>query len=141
LAYGRFDLDIFISSSIYCTLKKHKIMENNLHINEGLAHEVVYPSDQDYHGHPNYLKIYFALLFLFAISLAASYIDNFIVMVFVVFTASAMKALLVINYFMHLKWEPVILQIMIYLALFTLTALIIGVYADIPMVTHDVYKP
>ncbi len=116
-------------------------MNNDTRINEGLAHEVVFPAEQDYHGHPNYLKIYFALLFLFGISLVASYIDNFMVMVSIVFLASAMKALLVINYFMHLKWEPLILQIMIYLALFTLTALIVGVYSDIPMVTHDVYRP
>ncbi len=116
-------------------------MENKIHINEGLAHEVVYPSDQDYHGHPNYLRIYLALLFLFTISLIASFIDNFMLMVSIVFLASTLKALLVINFFMHLKWEPRILQIMIYLALFTLSALIIGVYSDIPMVAHDVYKP
>jgi len=115
-------------------------MNNTTQNNSGLSHEVVVPKDQDYHGHPDYLKIYFALLILFGISLVASYIDNFMLMVTIVFVASTLKALLVINFFMHLKWEPKVLQIMIYLALFTLAALIIGVYSDIPVVAHDVYK-
>ena len=109
--------------------------------NNGLAHEVVYPKENDYHGHPDYFKIYIALLLLFGVSLVASYIDNFLLMVGIVFITSAIKALLVINFFMHLKWEPRVLQIMIYMALFTLTALILGVYFDIPMVQHDVYTP
>lgn len=108
--------------------------------NEGLAHEVVVPKENDYHGHPNYLKIYIALLLFFAVSLVAAYIPNFIAMAIVVFVTSTIKALLVLNLFMHLKWEPRILQILIYMALFTLAALIIGVYMDIPMVELDVAK-
>ncbi len=115
---------------------------DNIHgHNEGLAHEVVIPKENDYHGHPDYFKIYIALLLFFAISLVAAYIPNFMLMVSVVFISSAIKAFLVLNFFMHLKWEPIVLQILIYMALFTLAALIIGVYSDIPMVTHDVYVP
>lgn len=115
---------------------------DNIHSqNEGLAHEVVIPKDNDYHGHPNYLKIYIALLIFFTISLISAYIPNFKVMVVFVFVSSTIKALLVLNLFMHLKWEPRVLQILIYMALFTLSALIIGVYMDIPMVELDVAKP
>ena len=109
--------------------------------NEGLAHEVEYPALNDYHGHPNYLKVYIALLLLFGISLVASYLDNFLLMVVIVFTVSTIKALLVINFFMHLKWEPITLQIIIYMALFTLAALIIGVYFDVTAAPRDVYMP
>ncbi len=111
------------------------------HHNEGLAHEVVVPKDNDYHGHPDYLKVYFALLLLFGISLVASYIDNFLFMVVIVFVVSTLKALLVLNYFMHLRWEPIPLEIIIYMALFALAALIIGVYFDVTAVPRDVYKP
>ncbi|HHH53613.1 MAG TPA: hypothetical protein ENK91_08140 [Bacteroidetes bacterium] len=109
--------------------------------NEGLAHEVEYPALNDYHGHPNYLKVYIALLLLFGISLVASYLDSFMLMVVIVFVVSCLKALLVINYFMHLRWEPVPLQIIIYMALFALTALIIGVYFDVTAVPRDYYTP
>lgn len=113
---------------------------DSIHHNEGLAHEVVFPSENDYHGHPNYMKIYIALLLLFAVSLAASLLDNFLLMVFIVFVVSTLKALLVLNYFMHLKWEPIPLQVIIYMCLFTLAALILGVYFDISIVPKDVFK-
>jgi cytochrome c oxidase subunit IV len=53
---------------------------------------------------------------------------------------STLKALLVLNNFMHLRWEPIPLQVIIYLALFALAALIIGVYFDVTTVPRDVYK-
>ena len=111
------------------------------HHNESLAQEVVVPKENDYHGHPNYFKVYLALLLLFGVSLIASYLDNFLIMVLIVFIVSTIKAMLVLNYFMHLKWEPIPLQIIIYMALFALAALIIGVYFDVTAVPRDVYKP
>ncbi|MEZ4906273.1 MAG: cytochrome C oxidase subunit IV family protein [Saprospiraceae bacterium] len=107
---------------------------------EGLEHEVVYPKENDYHGHPNYFKIYLALLLLFAISLVASELQNFMLMIVIVFTVSTMKSILVLNYFMHLKWEPIPLQIIIYMCLFTLATLILGVYFDVSAVPKDVFK-
>ena len=113
---------------------------SELHNNEGLAHEVVFPKENDYHGHPNYFKIYLALLLLFAVSIVASELSNFLLMIVIIFTVSVLKSLLVINYFMHLKWEPIPLQVIIYMCLFTLTALILGVYFDISIVPKDVFK-
>lgn len=115
------------------------MMNTELHT-DGLAHEVVLPKENDYHGHPNYLKVYIALLLLFGVSLVASYLDNFLLMVAIVFVVSTLKALLVLNNFMHLRWEPIPLQVIIYMALFALAALIIGVYFDVTAVPRDVYQ-
>lgn len=116
-------------------------MSNTRFHDKGLAHEVAIPKENDYHGHPNYFKIYIVLLLLFGVSLLASYLNSFLLMVVIVFTISVVKGLLVINYFMHLKWEPKILQIIIYLAVFTLAALLVGVYFDVSAVEADIYKP
>ena len=107
---------------------------------EGLVHEVEIPKEKDYHGHPNYLKIYISLLILFSFSILASFLTNFILMVFIVFTIPAIKGLLVLNYFMHLRWEPKIFQILIYMCLFALAALLIGVYYDVAVINVDVFQ-
>ena len=107
---------------------------------EGLTHEVVIPTENDYHGHPNYIMVYFALLLLFGISIVSSFLDNFLLMVVIVFVVSTLKALLVLNNFMHLKWEPIPLQVIIYMALFALAALIIGVYFDVTAVPRDLFQ-
>ncbi len=115
-------------------------MNNVTFHDEGLAHEVAVPKENDYHGHPNYFKIYIALLALFGISLIAAFLENFLLMVVIVFTVSVIKSLLVLNYFMHLKWEPKVFQILIYLCLFVLAALLVGVYFDVSVVELDVVK-
>jgi cytochrome c oxidase subunit 4 len=114
---------------------------NNLSFHdEGLAHEVEFPKEKDYHGHPNYFKIYIWLLALFGLSILASYLSNFLLMVVIVFVISAIKGLLVLNYFMHLSWEPKVFQILIYVCLFALAALLIGVYFDVSVIEYDVYQ-
>ncbi len=107
---------------------------------EGLEHEVAIPKENDYHGHPNYLKIYVSLLVLFAISLAAGLIGNTTIMLLVVFGTALIKAILVLGKFMHLQWEPGLVWVAVGLVFFILFAFFWGVYPDIPMVDPIIAK-
>jgi len=109
---------------------------------KGLAHEVAIPKKQDYHGHPNYLAIYISLLVLFAITVFASLISNPLIVFIVVFTISTIKGILVLLYFMHLKWEPLLVWLLLGFALMTLLFLTLGLYPDIvPVEPYLVPKP
>ncbi len=108
----------------------------------GLEHEIWVPTENDYHGHANYLKVYISLLVLFAITVFASLISNPIVVFIVVFSISVVKASLVILNFMHLKWEPSVVWYLLLLALLTLTFLFVGLYPDtVPIERFFVPKP
>ena len=108
----------------------------------GLEHEVWVPADPDYHGHANYLKVYIALLVLFALTVFASFIHNPMIVFIVVFAISIIKGSMVLLYFMHLKWEPRLIWILLGLALMTLAFLIIGLYPDVvPVTRYLVPKP
>jgi cytochrome c oxidase subunit 4 len=114
----------------------------NVHHTQGLAHEIRVPKEKDYHGHPNYLKVYIILLILFAITVFASLIPNPIVVFAVVFSISVVKGTMVLLYFMHLKWEPNLIWIMLIMALLTLLFLMVGLYPDIvPVENYLVPKP
>ena len=112
----------------------------NTDYTQGLEHELVVPSKNDYHGHPNYLKIYFSLLALFAISVFASLLHDPMIIFIVVFAVSIIKGSLVLLYFMHLKWEPLLIWILLGLALMALAFLIIGLYPDI-VLSHRYVVP
>ena len=108
----------------------------------GLEHEIWVPAEPDYHGHPNYFKIYIGLLVLFALTVFASFIGNPMIVFIVVFSISIIKGSMVLLYFMHLKWEPKLIWILLALALMTLTFLIIGLYPDVvPVERYLVPKP
>ena len=108
----------------------------------GLEHEVWVPAEPDYHGHANYLRVYIALLVLFAITVFASLIHNPMIVFIVVFSISIIKGSMVLLYFMHLKWEPKLIWILLALALMTLAFLIIGLYPDVvPVTRYLVPKP
>ncbi len=102
-------------------------------IPKGLEHEITIPKKQDYHGHPNYLKIYLYLIGLFVLTLFASFIENTLIVFIVVFSISTIKGIMVLLYFMHLKWEPNLIWYLLVLALLTLLFLIIGLYPDITL--------
>ncbi len=111
-----------------------------MEVTQGLEHEVAVPKENDYHGHPNYFKVYIALLVLFGISLAAGMIGNTTVMLLVVFGTALIKSVLVVGKFMHLQWEPALVWVAVGLVLFILLAFFWGVYPDIPMVDVDIAK-
>jgi caa(3)-type oxidase subunit IV len=82
------------------------------------------------HAHPNYILIYFALLALLGVSIALGQIGNIYLMTGLVFGVAAIKALMVLRYFMHLKFEPLFIAIILISAALCLVVLFIGVYPD-----------
>jgi cytochrome c oxidase subunit 4 len=112
------------------------------HTPKGLEHEILVPQDPDYHGHPNYLRIYITLIVLFAITVFASLLHNPLIIFLIVFVISVVKASMVLLYFMHLKWEPKLIWLLLGIALMTLTFLFIGLYPDVvPVERYLVPKP
>ncbi len=113
----------------------------NMHT-PGLEHEVVVPGQNDYHGHPNYLKVYLGLLGFFALTVLASLLHNPMIVFVVVFSISIIKGSMVLLYFMHLKWEPKLTWLMLGLALVVLGFLFIGVFPDlVPVKQVLINKP
>lgn len=95
---------------------------------------VVYPSpEKDYHGHPNYLRVYVWLLVLFGFSVVAGFILPFQMAVFAIFLMAIAKAWLVVANFMHLRYEPFLVLLAVIVVIFILLALFWGIYPDIPV--------
>ena len=61
---------------------------------------------EDYHGHPNYLLIWAALVGLLILSLLVGFIGHKMLAVALMFFLALFKAILVLGNFMHLRWEP-----------------------------------
>jgi caa(3)-type oxidase subunit IV len=108
------------------------------HTPKGLEHETPFPQEPDYHGHPNYFRIYVYLMIFFIISLLAAYIPNQILMLIVIFGTALIKAALVIGKFMHLSWEPLLMKIAAAVVILILVAFFFGVFPDITLVSRDV---
>lgn len=94
--------------------------------------------DNDYHGHPNYFKVYLALLVFFGVSLVIVYFLPLHLAVTVVFIIALVKAWLVVANFMHLKYEPNLVVLAVLLVGFVLLAFFWGVFPDITMQELDV---
>jgi caa(3)-type oxidase subunit IV len=92
------------------------------------------PSDHG-HAHPNYVLIWAALLVLLGISLALGQIANVHVMTTLVFGIAAIKIALVMRYFMHMKFEPWLLAVLMIGAALCLVALFVGVSPDVSVRT------
>ena len=107
------------------------------HIPEGLEHEVAYPKEPDYHGHPNYFRVYLWLMGFFVVSILAAFIPNPMLMLIVIFGTALIKATLVVGKFMHLSWEPILLWISVGIFLFVLIVFFLGIFPDITLVPRD----
>lgn len=94
----------------------------------------------DYHGHPEYGKVYLRLLLLFGTSLLSAYFFSIGIAITIIFFVAIIQAGLVLRNFMHLKYEPILVWIVAISVLFTLLMLFYGVYVDITTVPHDVAK-
>lgn len=95
---------------------------------------VVYPlPEKDYHGHPNYWRVYVWLLILFGLSVIAGFILPFQLAVFVIFITAIAKSWLVVANFMHLRYEPFLILLAVMVVIFILLSLFWGVYPDIPI--------
>ncbi len=106
--------------------------EHETHPHEGHA-------GQEGHGggghHPNYTKIYFTLLILFAVSVMGPYLGEITGWVWLTlltaFGIAVWKAKLVIENFMHLKWEKRIMKWMLATSLIFMFILVAGVAPDV----------
>ena len=67
---------------------------------------IEFPKENDYHGHPNYFRVFIYLLVLLAVSIAAGYLLSPMAAIFVIFITAIIKGGLVIANFMHLRFEP-----------------------------------
>jgi caa(3)-type oxidase subunit IV len=91
----------------------------------------------DYHGHPNYGKVFLWLLLFLGISLIVGYLISPLVAVFLIFTTAIIKAALVVRNFMHLKYESWLIWVAVAAVLFILFAFFFGVFPDITNVTRQ----
>ena len=95
------------------------------------------PKEKDYHGHPNYNKVFIALIILLIISLLVGYFASpFFAVLLVLFTA-IIKALLVMSNFMHLKFEAKLIWVAVALFVFVVFAFFWGVFSDITIVPRE----
>lgn len=102
---------------------------------------VTFPDPQaDYHGHPAYANIFLWLMVFFGVSLAAGYFVSPNLAVFLILLTAVIKAVLVVRNFMHLKFEPWPVLIVVALVFFVLLALFFGVYPDIPIIERVLAK-
>jgi caa(3)-type oxidase subunit IV len=88
----------------------------------------------DAHGaghHPNYKKIYLTLLALLAVSVAGPFIGVVWVTLITAFGIAVVKANLVIQNFMHLKWEKRIAKWFLTTSLVLMALFVAGVSSDV----------
>lgn len=100
---------------------------------------VVIPEpEHDYHGHPNYTKIFFSLLALFGVSLVVGYFFSPLVAIALIFGTAIWKTALVMRNFMHLKYEPLLVWIAIMSVILILTTFFFGIHIDVTAVHREV---
>ncbi len=101
---------------------------------KGLEHEVPVPKENDYHGHPNYLKAFIILSVLLGVSLLGDFISSTVLLILLVFGTALVKAGLVVGSFMHWKYENLFIWLItIGAVLFILLAFFWGMYPDFPL--------
>ena len=89
------------------------------------------------HEHPNYVKIWYWLLVLLAISVAGPMLEVPALTLITAFGIAIIKSFLVAANFMHLKFEKKIIWLLLILALFLLGVFFFGTAPDIMMTEGD----
>ncbi len=85
------------------------------------------------HEHPNYVKIWYWLLVLLAISIAGPMFEIPVLTLITAFGIAVVKSFLVAAYFMHLKFEKKIIWFLLILSICLLGVFFFGVGSDIMM--------
>lgn len=83
------------------------------------------------HRHPNYRKIYFTLLILLVISVAGPFLGIKWVTLLTAFGIAGVKANMVVQNFMHLKWEKRIVKFVLAVSLVLMALFWGGVAPDV----------
>lgn len=78
-----------------------------------------------------YVSVWISLLTLTGITVAVTRLQLTKYAIFVAILIATVKSGLVITYFMHLKYEPLILKAMLFIALLALTLIIALTFTDI----------
>ena len=89
------------------------------------------------HEHPNYIKIWYWLLILLAISIAGPMLEIPAVTIITAFGIAVVKSFLVAANFMHLKFEKRIIWFLLILSICLLGVFFFGVASDIMMKEGD----
>lgn len=109
-------------------------------MSDSIAPGKPFPDDEDYHGHPNYIKVYIALLALFGISLVVGFVFSHTIAVLLIFLTAIIKTVYVVGQFMHLKYEPILIWVTVGLVAFLLLAFFWGIFPDISIVEFEQLK-
>lgn len=92
----------------------------------------------DYHGHPNYFRVLIYLLVLLGVSLAVFEFNlSPTLAISIVFAVAFWKIGMVMRNFMHLRFEPILIWVAVFAAVFILMAFFWGVFPDVPMVHRE----
>lgn len=99
------------------------------------------PSQPTEHEHPNYVLIWGCLVSALLVSLFLGYMDLPVVAAVLIFTIAIAKAWLVVAYYMHLKFEPFYVLVIMATGLACLYFLFVGLVPDIVFGTDPVGTP
>jgi caa(3)-type oxidase subunit IV len=89
------------------------------------------------HAHPNYIKIWYWLLFLLAVSVAGPMLEIPTITIITAFGIATVKAYLVAANFMHLKFEKKIIWFLLILSICLLGVFFFGTAPDLMMTEGD----
>ena len=89
------------------------------------------------HEHPNYVKIWYWLLVLLAISVAGPMLEIPAITLITAFGIAIIKAFLVAANFMHLKFEKKIIWLLLIMSLCLLGVFFFGTAPDVMMTEGD----
>ena len=92
------------------------------------------------HEHPNYVKIWYWLLVLLAISVAGPMLEVPAITLITAFGIAIIKAFLVAANFMHLKFEKKIIWLLLIMSLCLLGVFFFGTAPDVMMTEGDQWK-
>lgn len=99
-----------------------------------------FPDEQDYHGHPKYGKVFLWLLILLTFSLVVGFFTSPLIAVILIFIVAVIKSGMVVANFMHLKFEPKLLWLLVGIAIFIFLAFYFGVFPDIVPIERHLAK-
>lgn len=83
------------------------------------------------HSHPNYVGIWGILVTALLVSVLMGYMNLPVLTGVLIFSVAIFKAYLVISYYMHLKWEPFFVVVIVVAGLACLYFLFFGLVPDI----------
>jgi len=81
--------------------------------------------------HPNYRRIYLILLVALVISVAGPFLEIWWITLLTAFGIAVYKAKLVIQNFMHLRWEKKLMRVMLVTSLLLMGLMVAGVAPDV----------